>query len=87
MEPIRVSASEFQREVVRYQDVALQRPVAVFTDGRDRTVLLSIEEYERLKRRDREVLTLDDFTDADLAALETSRPEAAATTFDRELDD
>lgn len=72
MEPMRVSAADFQRDVVRYQDIALSRPVAVTEDGRERTVLLSIEEYERLKRRDREVLTPDDFTAADLAALEAS---------------
>ncbi len=86
MEPLRVSAADFQRDVVRYQDVALSRPVTVTEDGRERTVLLSIEEYERLKGRDREVLGLDDFTASDLAAVEASRPAAAAAAFDHELD-
>ena len=48
--------------------------------------LISVEEYERLKRRDREVLGLDDFTDPDIAALEASRPPRAAAVFDHELD-
>ncbi|MGD0634515.1 MAG: hypothetical protein ABSA13_09595 [Beijerinckiaceae bacterium] len=38
------------------------------------------------KRPDREVLGLDDFTDADIAALENSRPPAEASAFDHELD-
>ena len=48
-------------------------------------MLISTEEYARLKRRDREVLTLDDFTAADIEALEASRPPAEATAFDHEL--
>lgn len=87
MEPLRVSASDFQRNVLRYQDVALRRPVTVCDEGRDRTVLLSIEEYERLKRRDREVLSLEDFTDADIALLEASSPPAESAAFDHEMDD
>lgn len=86
MEPIRVSAAEFQENVVRYQSIALRRPVTVTEDGRERTVLISVEEYVRLKRRDRDVLGLDDFTDADIAALEASRPAAATAAFDHELD-
>lgn len=48
-------------------------------------MLISTEEYARLKRRDREVLSLEDFTPADIEALETSRPPDEATAFDHEL--
>jgi len=54
-EMIRVSSTEFGKEVGRYQDVALSQPVIVTRNGRDRTVMISIEEYQRLKRRDRQV--------------------------------
>ena len=84
-EPVRVSAAEFQRNIGRYQDVALTQPVTITRNGRDRTVLISTEEYQRLKRRDRQVLALEDFTDADLAALEQSRPPAEADAFDNEV--
>ena len=70
---IKVSAAEFQRNIGRYQDLALTQPVAVTRNGRERTVMISTDEYHRLKRRDRLVLGLDDFTDADVAALEASR--------------
>jgi hypothetical protein len=85
MDMLKVSAAEFQRNIGRYQDLALSQPVAVTRNGREGTVLISSQEYQRLKRRDRAVLTLDDFTDADIAALEASRPPAEAAEFDHEL--
>ena len=85
MDMLKVSAAEFQRNIGRYQDLALSQPVAVTRNGRDGTVLISNQEYARLKRRDREVLGLDDFTEADIAALEASRPPADSMAFDHEL--
>jgi len=65
---IRVSSTEFGKEVGRYQDVALSQPVVVTRNGRDRTVVISAEEYLRLKRRDRQVFEAgelpDDIVDA-----------------------
>ena len=82
---IRVAAAEFQRNIGRYQDLALTQPVAVTRNGRERTVLISAEEYERLRRRDRQVLGLEDFTEDDISALErTSAPESSKA-FDHEL--
>jgi prevent-host-death family protein len=83
---IKVSAAEFQRNIGRYQDVALTQPVAVTRNGRERTVMISVEEYHRLKRRDRRVMSLEDFTDADIAALEATRAPESSKVFDDELD-
>jgi len=55
-----VSAGDFQRKIGHYQDRALVEPVMVTRNGRERMVLLSAEEFKRLKRRDREVLRLED---------------------------
>lgn len=49
------SAGEIVRQFSHFSDVALKRPVFVTKNGRRRNVLLSVEEYERLKRRDRQV--------------------------------
>ena len=46
---------------------------------------ISTEEDDRPKRSDREVLGLDDFTDADIAALEKSRPPIESAVFDDEV--
>jgi prevent-host-death family protein len=82
---MKVSAAEFQRNIGRYQDVALTQAVAVTRNGRERTVLISVEEYERLKRRDRQVLRPEDFSEEDLAALEQTRAPVSAKAFDSEL--
>jgi hypothetical protein len=47
--------------------------------------MISVEEYHRLKRRDRQVLELVDFTDADVAALEETRAPDSSKAFDHEL--
>lgn len=81
---IKVSAAEFQRNIGRYQDLALTQPVAVTRNGRERTVMISTEEYKRLKRRDRRVLRLEDFTEEMVAAVEASEPSPEAEAFNHE---
>ncbi len=65
--------------------MALVQPVAVTRNGRERTVMILVEEYRRLKRRDRHVLGLEDFTDADIAALEQTTAPQSSKAFDDEL--
>ncbi len=82
---ITVTASEFQQHFGRYQDEALTQPVAITRNGRERLVMLSADEYRRLKRRDREVLRAGDLSDEDLAALEQTRAPESSKAFDDEL--
>jgi PHD/YefM family antitoxin component YafN of YafNO toxin-antitoxin module len=82
---LKVPAGEFQRHIGRYQDIALTQPVAITRNGRERTVMLSAEEYHRLKRRDHQVLARADFTEADIAALEAARAPESSKAFDHEL--
>ena len=82
---VKISSAEFQKNFGRYQDVALTQPVTVTRNGRDRMVMLSAEEYRRLKRRDRRVMDVSDFTDADIAEIESANPPAEAARFDHEL--
>lgn len=82
---LKVSAAEFQRNIGRYQDLALRQPVAVTRNGRESCVLISTEEYLRLKRRDREVLSIGDFTEADAEAVRLATPPAELAAFDHEL--
>lgn len=82
---LKVPAGEFQRHIGHYQDVALTQPVAVTRNGRERTVMISAEEYHRLKRRDRQVMALEDFSEADIAALEATRAPETSKAFDDEV--
>lgn len=83
---VKVASAEFQKNIGRYQDMALTQPVLVTRNGRDRTVLISAEEYQRLKRRDRRVMNLDDFTEADIAAIEAAEIPAEAYLHNDERD-
>lgn len=67
---VRVRATEFQRRIGYYQDLALKQPVFITKDGRDKTVLLSAQEYKRLTDNTRKVQTLAEISDAALKAIE-----------------
>jgi len=48
------TAGAFVRQFAHFTDLALSRPVVVTRNGRPRSVLISFEEYERLKRFDQQ---------------------------------
>jgi prevent-host-death family protein len=81
-----VSAAEFQRHFGRYQDEALVQPVAITRNGRERLVVLSTEEYHRLRRRSREVLRAGDLTDGELDAIAKTEMDPRYRHLDRELE-
>ena len=82
----RVTSTEFQKKVGLYQDLALGEPLTVTRNGRDKLVVLSVEEYHRLKGRDREVLRVEALSTEDLKAIAAAKPPAEAAAFDRELE-
>lgn len=81
---IRVSAGDFGREVGKYQDEALKQPVIVTRNGQDRTVLISVEEWRRLKNRDRIVRAATEFRETELAAIGQAEPPPEAAAYDHE---
>lgn len=82
----RVSSTEFQKKIGLYQDMALAEPVAITRNGRDRNVLLSAEEYDRLARRDRKVLRVEELSAEELEAIARAAPPAEAASFDHETE-
>ena len=84
MPRVSVTSAEFQKGFGRYREAALKEPVTITNHGRDSLVLMAADEYRRLKRRERRVMGLDDFTDADIAAIEASEPPEEAAAFDHE---
>jgi prevent-host-death family protein len=55
--PNRVSSAELVRNFSELADQALSEPVIITKNGRDRLVLIAVEDYQRLKRRERIVRT------------------------------
>ena len=72
MTTVTLSASEFQDRVGEALDRALSQPVLITKHGRPRNVVLSYDEYQRLRERDRRAVRAEHLTDDDIAALETS---------------
>jgi prevent-host-death family protein len=82
---VTVTSADFQRNIGLYQDEALKKPVAITKNGRPRTVLISAEEYERLKRRDRRVITAGEVSERQIAALREARVPDRFADLDAEL--
>lgn len=67
---VTTTAGDLVRQFSHYSDVALGQPVVVTRNGRPRNVLLSVEEYERLKKRDQQAFTAADTPEHFLADIE-----------------
>ena len=85
MDMIKVTAAEFQRHFGRYQDEALTQAVAITRNGRERVVMISVDEYRRLKRRSREVIKVEDLSAAEVAEIATGRMDPRHDSLDAEL--
>lgn len=81
----RITSREFQRKFGRFQNEALRAPLSITRNGRDCLVLLSVEEYTRLKRRDREALYIEELPDTEIEAIHRAEPSADAARYDHEL--
>ena len=61
---MKVTSTEFQQNVGRYQDAALRAPVTITKNGRDHTVLVAADFFETIMRGriSRRVEDLDEAT-------------------------
>jgi PHD/YefM family antitoxin component YafN of YafNO toxin-antitoxin module len=84
---MRVSSAEFMSNYWSLIDKPLSEPITITKDGRDRLVVLPIEEYERLKRRDRKVVHIENFTPAEMEAIAKAEIPPEFAHLDDELKD
>ena len=72
---MRVTSTEFQQNVGRYQDAAMSEPVIITKNGRNKNVLISAAAFETLIRGRvaRRMEDLDDDTLKAIAAAEAPR--------------
>ena len=84
---MRVSTADFIKNYGTLADKALLEPLTITKNGRDRFVMLSAEEYSRLKRRDRRVVKLEDFTDEEMAKITVAESPPEDGALDSELRD
>ena len=84
---MRVTTAEFIKHYGTLADRALSEPVTITKNGRDRLVVLSAGEYERLTLRDRRVMTAGELTDAEITAIAKAEVPAEHAHLDDELKD
>lgn len=85
MPKVSISSGEFLKAYGRISETALREPVSITSHGRERLVLLSADEYRRLKENDRTALYPWELGDEDLVALQAAEPPAAAQRFEAEV--
>jgi PHD/YefM family antitoxin component YafN of YafNO toxin-antitoxin module len=83
----RFSALDLQRNVGPVQDAALQEPVAITHHGRDRLVMMSAVEFERLKRRDKLVIAIEETPEEFIKALQEPYDDVDQAALDSLLDE
>ncbi|RJF80719.1 type II toxin-antitoxin system Phd/YefM family antitoxin [Oleomonas cavernae] len=84
---MRVTTAEFIKRYGSLADRALTEPLTITKNGRDRLVVLSAEEYARLKRRDRRVIRAGELTDEEIALISKAEVPAEYDYLDAELAD
>jgi prevent-host-death family protein len=84
---MKVTTADFIKHYGRLADRALSEPLTITKNGHDRLVVLSVEEYERLKRRERRVIGAGELTDAEMALIAKAEVPAEHAHLDDELKD
>ena len=69
---MRVTTADFIKSYGTLADKALTEPVTITKNGRDRLVLVSADEYARLKRRDRRAILPEELSEADVTTIAAS---------------
>jgi prevent-host-death family protein len=67
---VTATAGEIARRFSHFSDEALKHPVVVTKNGRPRNVILSFEDYERLRRLDSQAYMIEDLPDHLASAIE-----------------
>jgi len=83
----RFSSLDLQRNVARVQEAALREPVTVSYHGRDRLVIMPIDEFERLKRRDKMAIALEEIPEEFAALLREPYFDAEQAALDHLMDE
>ena len=84
---MRISTADFIKNYSALADRALAEPVTITKHGRDRLVVVSATEYERLKKRDRQVFQSADLPDSVLELIAQAEVPAEFAHLDGELED
>ncbi len=77
----RVSSTDLSNRLGQYQDEALKHPVIITKNNHERLVMLSIEEYRRLKQLDRKALFVEELASSGCCRRSSRRAARSSVTF------
>ncbi len=80
---MKVSSTEFQQNVGRYQDVAMREPVTITKNGRNHTVLVSADFFETVLKG-RVARRVEDLDEATIKAIAEAEVPARFAHLDDE---
>ena len=80
-----VASGDVQKQFGRYSDEAMIRPVGVTKNGHLRFVMVPIDEYQRLRRRERVAGAVEDLSDDLLEAIRAVEPGAKSLEAEARL--
>jgi prevent-host-death family protein len=84
---LRISTADFIKNFGTLADQALSEPVRITKHGRDRLVMMSAVEYDRLKRRDRQVFLSENLPDYVLELIAKAKTPQEFAHLDDEVKD
>lgn len=84
---MRVSSAEFLKSYGALSDKALTEPLTITRNGRDRLVLMSAGEFERMRRYAPRSRAIEEISDDELALISQARVPAEFDQLNSLLDD
>jgi hypothetical protein len=82
---VRVSSAEFIRNYGTMTDQALSEAVTITRNGKDRLVVLSAAEYQRLLARSRRVVLPNELSEMDIEAIAATEVPDSYAHLDAEI--
>ncbi|MDR3514930.1 MAG: type II toxin-antitoxin system prevent-host-death family antitoxin [Azospirillaceae bacterium] len=84
---LRFGSYDLQRKVAEVQEAAMREPVVISYHGRDRLVMMSIDEFERLKRRDKMVIAMEEVPEEFILAMSEPYDDAEQAALDHLMEE
>lgn len=84
---LRFGSYDLQRKVSEVQEAAMREPVAISYHGRDRLVIMPIAEFERLKRRDKLVISMEEIPEEFIRAMSEPYYDAEQAALDHLMEE
>lgn len=84
---MRMTTGELKRRLEEIEGIATKEPIFVVSGGRESLVILSAEEYGRLRRRDRRVLRAGELSEAEIDYISNAELPEESRHLDAELNE